>query len=67
MRISICNGFFSDSPYALGLAAVEAIPVLTDTKEAGFDFMIFTGDLVSHDPADELSRYVLHFIHLEQY
>ncbi|KAJ3845321.1 sphingomyelin phosphodiesterase [Lentinula raphanica] len=45
-----------DSPYALILAALEAIPVLTDTKDAEFDFMLFTGDLVSHDPENELSR-----------
>ncbi|KAJ3761911.1 sphingomyelin phosphodiesterase [Lentinula raphanica] len=44
-----------DSPYALILAALEAIPVLTDTKDAEFDFMLFTGDLVSHDPENELS------------
>ncbi|KAJ3988481.1 sphingomyelin phosphodiesterase [Lentinula detonsa] len=45
-----------DSPYALVLSALEAIPVLTDTKDADFDFMLFTGDLVSHDPENENSR-----------
>ncbi|KAJ4472551.1 Metallo-dependent phosphatase [Lentinula edodes] len=45
-----------DSPYALILSALEAIPVLADTKDSGFDFMIFTGDLVSHDPENENSR-----------
>ncbi|WVQ68661.1 uncharacterized protein L199_006870 [Kwoniella botswanensis] len=51
-------GYFQcDTPWALGAAAVEAIPVLTGTH--GDDILnmtIFTGDLVSHDPYYQLSR-----------
>jgi len=50
------GSFLCDSPYSLGLAAVEAIPVLANTRDAEFDFMIFTGDLVSHDSDFQLSR-----------
>ncbi|KAF7793419.1 hypothetical protein EIP86_004531 [Pleurotus ostreatoroseus] len=38
------------------LAAMESIPVLAGTKGTGFDFTIFTGDLVSHDPDNQLGR-----------
>ncbi|THH11052.1 hypothetical protein EW145_g895 [Phellinidium pouzarii] len=48
--------FGTDTPYALAAAALQAIPVLAGTQETGFDFMIYTGDLVSHDPDNELSR-----------
>lgn len=51
----------SDVPYALALSALEAIPVLTGTQDTGFNFSIYTGDLVSHDPDNELSReYVMY-------
>lgn len=42
------GAFSCDTPYDLALAALEAIPVLTGTQQSGFDFTIFTGDLVSH-------------------
>ncbi len=45
---------------SLALAALESIPVLTDTKESGFDFSIYTGDLVSHDDITEQSRDYTH-------
>lgn len=48
----------SDSPYTLILAALQSIPVLAGTEEDGFNFTVYTGDLVSHDPSNELSRYV---------
>ncbi|KAF9062914.1 sphingomyelin phosphodiesterase [Rhodocollybia butyracea] len=50
------GSYLCDTPYALGLAALEVIPVLANTKDAPFDFMIFTGDLVSHDSDFQLSR-----------
>lgn len=46
----------SDTPEALALAALEAIPALSGTKETGFAWSIYTGDLVSHDPDNQLSR-----------
>jgi len=56
------NGFasssvHSDSPLALALAAVQAIPVLTGTNGTGFEWMLYTGDLASHEPDNQNSRY----------
>lgn len=48
--------FFSDSPYSLVLSAMEAIPVLSGTENNGFAWTIYTGDLVSHDHDNQLSR-----------
>ncbi|KAF7373118.1 Sphingomyelin phosphodiesterase [Mycena sanguinolenta] len=50
------GSYLCDTPYALALAALESIPVLTGTQGTGFNFTIYTGDLVSHDPMNELSR-----------
>jgi sphingomyelin phosphodiesterase len=41
-----------DTPYSLAGAALQAIPALAGP----FDFGIFTGDLVSHDNDNQLSR-----------
>lgn len=49
--------YFSDAPFSLMLAAMQAIPVLTGTQGTGFDFTIYTGDLISHDPDNQLARY----------
>lgn len=49
----------SDTPYALALAALESIPALTNTKDTGFAWTLYTGDLVSHDPDNQNSRFVL--------
>lgn len=48
--------FSSDAPLSLVLAALQSVPVLTGTEEHGFNFTLYTGDLVSHDPEQELSR-----------
>ncbi|KAJ7070534.1 sphingomyelin phosphodiesterase [Mycena amicta] len=50
------GAYTCDTPMALAMAAVEAIPVLTGTQGSGFDFTVYTGDLVSHDPDNQLSR-----------
>ncbi|KAJ6611473.1 Metallo-dependent phosphatase-like protein [Mycena sp. CBHHK59/15] len=50
------GAYHCDTPLALGLAAVQAIPPLTGTEDTGFSFSIYTGDLVSHDPDNQLSR-----------
>ncbi|KAJ7603124.1 Metallo-dependent phosphatase-like protein [Roridomyces roridus] len=50
------GAFKCDTPMALGLAALEAIPPMTGTQDTGFDFTLYTGDLVSHDPDNQLSR-----------
>ncbi|KAJ6467127.1 Metallo-dependent phosphatase-like protein [Mycena vulgaris] len=44
------GSYLCDTPYALALAALESIP------GTGFNFTIYTGDLISHDPMNELSR-----------
>ena len=46
----------SDTPFSLAAAVLETIPVLAGTENTGFDWTIFTGDLVSHDPENQLSR-----------
>ncbi|KAJ7757507.1 sphingomyelin phosphodiesterase [Mycena metata] len=50
------GAYTCDTPMALGAAAVQAIPVLTGTEGTGFSFTVYTGDLVSHDPDNQLSR-----------
>jgi sphingomyelin phosphodiesterase len=35
---------------------LEAIPELTGTKETGFAWSLYTGDLVGHDPDNQLSQ-----------
>lgn len=49
----------SDSPLSLVTATLQAIPVLAGTENNPFDWTIYTGDLLSHDPFNELSRYVV--------
>lgn len=46
----------SDSPYSLIAATLEAIPPLSGTETTGFNFTLFTGDLLAHDPSNQLSR-----------
>ena len=48
--------FRSDSPHSLIAATLEAIPPLAGTEATGFDFSLFTGDLLAHDPSYQLSR-----------
>ena len=52
--------YISDTTQDLSLAALESIPILTDTVETGFAFAIFTGDIISHDTGSELSRSALY-------
>ena len=51
-------GYFDcDTPYDLGLAALQAVGPLTGTSKSDpLAWTIYTGDLVSHDPQSELSR-----------
>lgn len=48
----------SDSPINLVAASFNAIPVMTETTDSGFNFTLYTGDAVTHAPDNELSRYV---------
>ncbi|KAK4580259.1 hypothetical protein LTR86_000462 [Recurvomyces mirabilis] len=46
-----------DTPYDLGLAALQAVGPLTGTSQSQpLAWTVYTGDLVSHDPQTELSR-----------
>ncbi|KAH9897978.1 sphingomyelin phosphodiesterase [Cubamyces lactineus] len=54
-------GAYFDTPLSLMLAGLKSVPVLAGTERTGFDFTLYTGDLVSHDPDNQLSRdYVLY-------
>jgi hypothetical protein len=52
------GAFKCDTPYYLGLAALQSIGPLTSTHstEDPFAWSIYTGDLVSHDSQNQLSR-----------
>ena len=57
----------SDAPFSLILAGLQSIPVLTDTQHTGFDFTIYTGDLVSHDPDHQLSRDYIEYTEVRRF
>ena len=51
------GSFKCDTPYYLGLAALQAIAPLTGTQgNTSVAWTIYTGDLVSHDSQNQLSR-----------
>ncbi|KAJ3527846.1 hypothetical protein NM688_g8072 [Phlebia brevispora] len=50
------GAYLCDTPFSLMLAALPSIPILAGVQQTGFDFTVFTGDLVSHDPDFQLSR-----------
>jgi hypothetical protein len=53
----LCGAFKCDTPYDLGLAALQAVAPLTGTNAKNpLGWTVYTGDLVSHDPQSELSR-----------
>ncbi|KAH7886007.1 Metallo-dependent phosphatase [Phlebopus sp. FC_14] len=45
--------FLCDSPYSLITSTLEAIPPLTGTENTGFNFTLFTGDMLAHDPENQ--------------
>lgn len=57
-----------DTPLALVMSALEAIPPLTNTSATttgqggGFDFALYTGDLVAHDADNQLSRAYVEYV-----
>jgi hypothetical protein len=60
--------FKCDSPYGLVLAALDSIAPLTGTsKDNPFGFTIYTGDLVSHEGQNELSRAYVEYAELSIY
>ena len=51
------GAYLCDTPYYLGLAALRSIGPLTGTSaEDPFAWTVYTGDLVSHDSQNQLSR-----------
>ncbi|KAG1723693.1 sphingomyelin phosphodiesterase [Suillus lakei] len=50
------GSFLCDAPYSLITSVLEAIPLLTGTESTGFDFTMFTGDMLAHDPDNQQSR-----------
>lgn len=60
--------FKCDSPYGLVLSALDSIAPLTGTsKQNPFGFSIYTGDLVSHESQNELSRTYVEYAELSIY
>lgn len=57
-------GYFRcDSPYFLALAAMQAIGPLTGTSvESPLAFTLYTGDLVAHDPINQLSESYVEYV-----
>lgn len=54
---ALYGSFKCDTPYDLGLAALQAVGPLTGTsKDKPLGWTVYTGDLVSHEPQSELSR-----------
>ncbi|KIK44535.1 hypothetical protein CY34DRAFT_11021 [Suillus luteus UH-Slu-Lm8-n1] len=50
------GSFLCDSPFSLITSLLEAIPPLTGTGSTGFNFTMFTGDMLAHDPYNQQSR-----------
>ncbi|KAI1335081.1 Metallo-dependent phosphatase-like protein [Xylariaceae sp. FL0016] len=54
---SLYGYYKCDSPYYLALAALQSIGPLTGTtREEPLAFTVYTGDMVSHSPQNELSQ-----------
>jgi hypothetical protein len=55
---ALYGSFKCDTPYDLGLAALQAVGPLTGTGKGkeSLAWTVYTGDLVSHEPQSELSR-----------
>ncbi|CAI7606277.1 unnamed protein product [Penicillium glandicola] len=60
LSASAYGSFLCDTPYDLGLAALQAVGPLAGTGQGKHDehfaWTLYTGDLVSHDPASQISK-----------
>ncbi len=57
MPAPLYGAYKCDTPYYLGLAALQAIAPLTGTHgDSSIAWTLYTGDLVSHDSQNQLSR-----------
>ncbi|KAI0319038.1 Metallo-dependent phosphatase [Amylostereum chailletii] len=55
------GAYLCDTPLSLAAAALQVIPVLAGAQDSGFAYTIYTGDIVSHDLENQLSRdYVMY-------
>ena len=63
------GSFECDSPYDLCLAALQAVGPLTGTGKSkeSLAWTIYTGDLASHDPQDQLSQAYVEYAELSIY
>ncbi|KAG6919046.1 hypothetical protein DXG01_009756 [Tephrocybe rancida] len=61
------GAFHCDTPMALAMSALQAIPALTGTEKNGFAWTLYTGDLVSHDPDTQLSRDYIQYVETIMY
>jgi hypothetical protein len=63
------GSFKCDSPYGLGLAALQSVGPLTGTSKSGdpLAFSIYTGDLTSHDPENEMSMELVEYTETSVY
>ncbi|KIJ13539.1 hypothetical protein PAXINDRAFT_13661 [Paxillus involutus ATCC 200175] len=61
------GSFACDTPISLMLAAMQAIPAVTETEGTGFNFSLFTGDLTSHDPDNQYSRAYVEYAEIMVY
>ena len=65
MPAPLYGAFKCDTPYNLGLAALQSIAPLTGNSS--FAWAIYTGDLVSHDSQNQLSRAYTEYAELSIY
>ncbi|KAF8434337.1 sphingomyelin phosphodiesterase [Boletus edulis BED1] len=56
-----------DTSFSLLLAAMEAIPQVTETLGTGFDFSLFTGDITAHDSDNQYSRAYVEYCEVTVY
>ncbi|KAJ5683413.1 hypothetical protein N7462_006578 [Penicillium macrosclerotiorum] len=60
------GAFKCDTPYDLGLAALQAVGALTGTgkgcEQEPLAWTLYTGDLASHDPQSQMSREYLEYV-----
>jgi len=63
------GSFLCDTPYFLGTGALQAIHPLTGTENSSSNlgWTIYTGDLTSHDPINELSRAYVEYAETSTY
>lgn len=65
------GSFHCDTPYDLGLAALQAVGPLTGTGKGKHDehlaWTLYTGDLVSHDPAPQISKALTQYTEISIY